>query len=163
MRGLNNKGLVLAFALLLVLIFFIFSYSFYYLAFSSYNLAILDGQRLQAYYNANSGVEYAEFVIDHPQYYPPFVNSNYYSNPTNPPLPIDYTNWPKSNWFYCLASDQSKGTVTISIKSDKASGYNISSTGKAGNVTMTINAHYAGGIIGVGGVTANGGVIDSWN
>ena len=126
----NKKGFALAFVIMIILVLSIAIPSFYSLAFSHYNVAILDGYRQQACYNAHSGVEYALFILAHPADYP---------------TPTDFSTWPMGNTLQCPGG----GTATVSsITSDGAGGFSITSTGTINNtITAVVNAHYIAGII----------------
>ena len=101
------------------------------------NMARIESSRQQAYYNACSGVEYAKFIIEHsPAIYDPLDPTD--ASGKNP--------WPKGTSFQCF-DDSEQGTATISIITDGAGGYNLSSTGTLGTITATTNAHYLGGKI----------------
>ena len=145
----KNRGFALAFVVMVVLILSIAIPSFYYLAYSHYNVAILDSYNQQARYNADSGIEYARFIIEHKTNYDPI---NYTGGSGKSP-------WPKTNSFTCFPDDPGKGTVLVAIADDPfngtspfAGGYVIRSTGTVrNNITAVKTAHYMGG------------VIDTWN
>ncbi|MDP3730329.1 MAG: hypothetical protein Q8R14_02240 [Candidatus Omnitrophota bacterium] len=82
----------------------------------------------QAYYNANCGVEYAMFIIEHRD-------------------PLDPATWPQGNSIPCNFP-AGAGNFTITITSDPVAGFNIRSIGTAGTMTATINrVHVAAGRI----------------
>ena len=105
--------------------------------------ARVDSLMQQAYYNANSGVEYARFILEHSTIYDP-LHPDGNGNPLKAwPKGI---NGPLSATFPCF-DDANKGTVTVAIKiNTTAGGYNITSTGTANNMTIAINTvHWIGG------------------
>lgn len=130
----DKKGFVIIFVMMVVLALSILIPSFFSLAFSTYNVAMLDGQRQQAYYNANSGIEYALFILEHPGTY------------GTPPDPQAYP-WP----IYGLPS----GTFTVTITPGSTSGtYSIISTGTVNNnITAVRTVNYV----------VSGGIVDSWS
>ena len=105
------------------------------MAFFCRNWSRINSLRQQAYYNANSGVEYARFIIEHsPAIYNPLDPTGALSSKTP---------WPLQGSIPCT-----NGTTVISIVSDGAGGYNISSTGTLGSINSAIQkVHYVGGKI----------------
>jgi len=110
--------------------------SFESLSFFTRNMATTDALMQQAYYNANSGVEYARFIIEHFTTYDPF----HPDGSTGKALWPKGGNGPSSATFQCFDGDPGKGTVVVSVASDQAvGGYNINSTGTVRDKTITIN------------------------
>lgn len=89
----------------------------------------------QAYYNANSGVEYARFIIEHGTVY----------NPLNAAGSSSYLAWPQGQTFNCFPADSSKGNVTVNITSNVTGGYDIASTGRVKNEVVPLNVHVTAG------------------
>ena len=123
---LNDKrGFSLALtATFICIIMAILVSSFSSLAFFTRNAATTDYLTQQAYYNANSGVEYALFIIE---------NSSVYT-------PLNTATWPAGTSFPCFG-----GTVTVYITPNVIiGGYDIKSTGTIKNMTITINQVHVG-------------------
>ena len=95
--------------------------------------------RQQAYYNANSGVEYTRFILEHPAVY----------DPINPAGVSGKSPWPKGISFQCFVNNADMGNVaSVVMTVPPAGGYNITSTGTTQGINETINAaHWAAGKI----------------
>ena len=113
-------------------------------------MARIDSLRQQAYYNADAGVEYARFIIEHSASYDPLNSTSgsgksAWPKGTNSPPPAAPATATGMASFQCV-DDPQKGTATIIIESDGTNGYNIKSVGTIGSVTATINkVHVTGG------------------
>jgi len=147
MINLNNgKGsIVTTTCIFVIVIIIILVPTFSSVAFLCRNWARTDSLRQQASYNANSGVEYARFIIEHSTVYDP-LSSVGATGKTAWPKGTNFDSPNNGASFQCF-DDSEQGTATISIATDGTGGYDISSAGMLGTITTTTEAHYVGGKI----------------
>ncbi len=125
LKSKNGFSLTLIAASVAIIMVILMS-SFGSLSFFTKNTATTDALMQQAYYNANSGIEYARFIIEHSAVYNPLIPGS----------------WPKGTNFQCIEGDPDKeGTVTVSIAANPSGGYDITSTGTVKGKTTTSVVH----------------------
>lgn len=121
----RKKGFALTASTILVSIFMATLIpSFSSLSFFTVKMAKTDGLIYQAYYNMNSGAEYAQFIINHAAVY----------DPLDPTGGSGKSPWPKGTngatgaSFWC-SDDPYRGKSIVGIADDGGGGYNITAQG----------------------------------
>jgi hypothetical protein len=111
----DKKAFVFVYLILIVIIIAIFTTPISLASIYTYSTARSDNLSTQAYYVANSGIEYALSIIN-------------YHNPNDP------STWPKGQGF-----DDFGGNIAISISwNPTTSSYNITSTGTVSSKARTL-------------------------